>query len=363
MTRFVSIQKNIVRPISCERNAGTGSFLISGILVLILSVIVFAPVADAGCACSSAGNWDPYAFLNSDTEDPHAAQTGGVQASAPENSGSGAQKPIDRLASYPNNEIFKSMKSVSSSDLVIDVSNGDSYAKSHIKGAIHIPTKELLNAEGDLKNEEELAKVLGDAGVSIDAPIILYGSKESSGEAEFAFLVLRYLGQEDVRLLDGSLEEWKDAGLPVEASVNNNIAVEYKPEINPDLLANYEQVKADQAQIVDARPFVEFGKGRIPGSVALDPANIIKGDKIKNGEDLSYVFNRLSKDKPIIVYSSDYSRSSLVWYALQLMGYEASLYTWEDWKAHQATGAQDAAVPVGGAAAGSSSKYTKLGMT
>jgi thiosulfate/3-mercaptopyruvate sulfurtransferase len=71
----------------------------------------------------------------------------------------------------------------------------------------------------------------------------------------------------------------------------------------------------------------------------------------------------LSKDKPIIVYSSDYSRSSLVWYALQLMGYEASLYTWEDWKAHQATGAQDAAAPAGGAAAGSSSKYTKLGMT
>ena len=144
MTRFVSIQKNIVRPISCERNAGTGWFLISGILVLILSVIVFAPVADAGCACSSAGNWDPYAFLNSDTEDPHAAQTGSVQASAPDNSGSGAQKPIDRLASYPNNEIFKSMKSVSSSDLVIDVSNGDSYAKSHIKGESTFPLKSCL---------------------------------------------------------------------------------------------------------------------------------------------------------------------------------------------------------------------------
>ena len=97
-------------------------------------------------------------------------------------------------------------------------------------------------------------------------------------------------------------------------------------------------MKSGQAQIVDARPFVEFGKGRIPGSVALDPANIIKGDRIKNGDDLSMVFSRLDKDKPIVVYSSDYSRSSLVWYALQLMGYEASIYTWEDWKAHEATG-------------------------
>jgi thiosulfate/3-mercaptopyruvate sulfurtransferase len=106
---------------------------------------------------------------------------------------------------------------------------------------------------------------------------------------------------------------------------------------------------------------VEFGKGRIPGSVALDPANIIKGDKIKDGGDLSTVFDRLSKDKPIVVYSSDYSRSSLVWYALQLMGYKASIYTWEDWKAHEATGAKAGTVPAGGTAA--SSKYMKLGKT
>ena len=50
--------------------------------------------------------------------------------------------------------------------------------------------------------------------------------------------------------------------------------------------------------------------------------------------------SRLSKDKPIVVYSDDYSRSSLVWYALQLMGYEASIYTWEDWKAHEINGCE-----------------------
>ena len=112
------------------------------------------------------------------------------------------------------------MKSVSSSDVVLDVSNGYSYAKSHIKNAIHIPTKDFLNSEGNLKPNEELAKVLGDAGVSRDDSVVLYGSKESSGEAEFAFLVLRYLGQKDVKLLDGSLADWKAAGLPEEASEN-----------------------------------------------------------------------------------------------------------------------------------------------
>ena len=255
------------------------------------------------------------------------------------------------------------MKSVSSSDVVVDVSNGDNYAKSHIENAIHIPTKDFLDGNGNLKTDEELASILGDAGVSRDDSVVLYGNRESSGEAEFAFLVLQHLGQKDVKLLDGSLADWKAAGLPEAALENTKPGVVYSPEVKPKVIAEFENVKSGKAQIVDARPFVEFGKGRIPGSVALDPANIIKGDRIKNGDDLNMVFSRLSKDQPIVVYSSDYSRSSLVWYALQLMGYNASVYTWEDWKAHEAagTGVQAGTSPSGGNAAGS--KYTKLGIT
>ena len=257
--------------------------------------------------------------------------------------------------------LLKPMKSVSSSDVVIDVSNTDSYAASHIKNAIHIPSKNFLNGEGNLKTDEELAKVLGDAGVSRDDSIVLYGSKESSGEAEFAYLVLSHLGQKDVKLLDGSLADWKAAGLPEEVSESKKPGVEYRPEVRTDVIAEYEYVKSGGAQIMDVRPFVEFGKGRIPGSIALDPANVIKGDKIKNGDDLSTVFSRLDKDRPIVVYSDDYSRSALAAYALQLMGYEASIYTWQDWKAHQATDAPAGTAQAAGDAV--SSKYTKLGTT
>ena len=157
--------------------------------------------------------------------------------------------------------------------------------------------KEFLNGEGNLKTDEELATILGDAGVSRDDSIVLYASKESSGEAEFAFLVLRYLGQKDVKLLDGSLADWKAAGLPEEASANIMPAKEYKPLVKPEVMADYEYVKSGQAQIIDVRPFVEFGKGRIPGSIALDPSNVIKGDKIKNGADLSDCFQQAGQRK------------------------------------------------------------------
>ncbi|MEI8003087.1 MAG: rhodanese-like domain-containing protein [Methanothrix sp.] len=323
----------------------------------MIFLTAFAPVVDAGCSCS-VGNWDPSAFLNSELGTGQNVLPGSAGDSAAGNSGSGTQKPLERVASFPNGEILKAMKSVSSSDVVMDVSNGNGYASSHIKNAIHIPSKEFLSSEGSLKTDEELARVLGDAGVSRDDSIVLYAGIESSGEAEFAFLVLRHLGQKDVRLLDGSLGDWKAAGLPEEAMVNRKPGVEYKPLVRSEVIAEYEYLKSGQAQIIDVRPFVEFGKGRIPGSIALDPANVIKGDKIKTGADLSDVFSRLDKEKPIVVYSDDYSQSALVTYALQLMGYEASIYTWEDWKAHESANA-----PAGTALAATSSKYTKLGST
>ncbi len=327
--------------------------------ILVLSLIAFAPVADAGCC--SGGTWDPSAFLNSEPEIGQPVQPESTQDSDASDSDSKTQEPIERASTYPNGVILKPMKSVSSSDVVIDVSNGDSYVASHIKDAIHIPSRNFLNGEGSLKTVDELADLLGSAGVSRTDSVVLYGSQESSGEAEFAFLVLRYLGQNEVKLLDGSLADWKAAGLPEDVLENKKPAVEYRPEVKSDVIADYEYVKSGQAQIIDVRPFVDFGKGRIPGSIALDPTNVIKGDKIKNGGYLTAVFSRLDKEKPVVVYSDDYSRSALAAYALQLMGYQASIYSWEDWKAHEATEVQAGAALAGNDSVGSN--YVKLGRT
>jgi len=325
--------------------------------ISLISSIIFAPMVDAGCACSAVGDWEAKAaeFLKIDDASAMPSSSSDAQTITKTNQ----PKAVSRSASFPNGEILKPMKSVSSSDVVLDVSNGDSYVRSHIKNAIHIPSRDFIDSDGKLRSSQELAIVLGDAGISRDNSVVVYGTSESSGEAEFAFLVLRYLGQREVQLLDGSLADWQAAGLPVESSENKKPGADYIPEVQSDVIANYDYVKSNQAQIVDARPFVEFGQGRIPGSTALDPATIIKGEKIKSAEELSVVFNRLIKDRPIVVYSSDYSRSSLVWYALQLMGYKASIYTWEDWKEHDTANSQTSATKSTESSAGS--KYTKLG--
>ncbi|MGV8174282.1 MAG: sulfurtransferase [Methanothrix sp.] len=339
--------------LNAENSARSYAF---GFLIFFLAA--FAPLADAGCC--SGGTWDPSAFLNSEPEESQSTQSASTQDGSAGDSEIDTQSAPDRAASYPNGGLFKTMKSVSSSDVVIEVSNDDSYYVSHIKDAIHIPSDSFLR-NGSLKSDEELAAVVGGAGVSRNDSVVLYANKESSGEAEFVYFVLRHLGQEDVKLLDGSLADWQAAGLPVELEEITKPGLEYRPQVVSGVMASYDYVNSDQAQIIDARPFLEFGNGRIPGSIALDPANLVKEDKIKDANGLSIVFSRLDKDKPVVVYSNDYSQSSLAAYALQLMGFETSIYTWDDWQAHDASVAQASTAQA--AEEASDSTYTRLGST
>jgi thiosulfate/3-mercaptopyruvate sulfurtransferase len=333
-----------------------------GLIAIFLSLMFLVPDVYAGCACSAVGNWDPSAFLNSDVPGVQTAsknsETGTTTSAS--SSAQTASQLAQRSDLFPNGKTIESLQSVSSSDVVLDVSNDDSYSQSHIKGALHLPSKSFLNDDGTLKPVSELAKILGNAGVSRNDPIVVYS--DNPGEAAFAFWILRYIGQDIVKVLDGGLKDWITAGLPTDTSQKTRPAVEYIPSPTSEILADYDYVKADSAQIVDARPFTEFSKGRIPTAISLDPAKVLVNGKVKNGNDLANVFSSLPKDKPIVVYSSDYSQASLLWYALQLMGYDSKIYTWQDWVAHQPASEKKETV-LAGKDSTDTGRFKKLGTT
>ena len=79
MTKFNNIHNDKTSSTLCEKNAGSRRFHALGIL--IISLIAFAPVVDAGCSCS-AGNWDPSGFLNSELGTGQPVQSGSTQDSA-----------------------------------------------------------------------------------------------------------------------------------------------------------------------------------------------------------------------------------------------------------------------------------------
>ncbi len=237
---------------------------------------------------------------------------------------------------FVHGEFLASIEEAEGSDVILDV--GSDYASSHIKGAIPLYWDELLDGNNNPKSVAEMAEIFGEAGISPDDSVVVYGSCatcDGISVAPFVFWAMRYVGHDDVKVLDGGLDDWNDAGKPTEKTANDRPAVTYSPRARSGLLADYEGVASGEYQLVDARTLQEFAADKIQGAVHIDYDEVLTGGQVKSSDDLEDVFAGLDGDEPIVVYSNAGARASMVWYALQLMGYESSIYTWNDWEVNR----------------------------
>jgi hypothetical protein len=130
-------------------------------------------------------------------------------------------------------EVFVPFSGVSQDDFVIDVSEGSTQ---YIDGAISIPYMNFLQDKKPRSNEE-ISRILRDAGVPCDRPIYIYGECVKCGPrskpAPFVYLILESLGYQ-VRLLDGNLEQWRASG----GHVSDRPAIKPKTNCTPLVKTN-----------------------------------------------------------------------------------------------------------------------------
>lgn len=233
-------------------------------------------------------------------------------------------------------EALASPAEVSSDDIVLDISPS---AARFIEGAVNINYEGFMGEGGQFKTVSETAKLLGDAGISRNDSLVIAGECLPCGggpsPAIFSYWRLKYLGQEKVRILDGSIDDWTAAGLNTSNKSATRPKTNYTPLLMPELLATFDYVVNGGAQIVDARPARDYGMGSIPGAVNIPYEQVLVNERIKPQEDLQEFFTGLDKDLPIVVYTNVGVEASLVWFALTLSGYDARLYTWRDWTENQ----------------------------
>jgi 3-mercaptopyruvate sulfurtransferase SseA len=224
------------------------------------------------------------------------------------------------------------LSNISNFDVVLDVSDG---VTKFIPGAVHIDYLDFQN-NGTLLPTPNLARILGDAGISQNSSVVIYGECRPCGGgpavSTYAYLVMRYLGHDPakVRVLDGGIENWIKANQSVVNESQTRPKAEYTFLLKPELLATKEETKEGGFQMVDARSSGEFGAESIPGSFNIPYDSVMINGRIKDESALKVMFSGIRKDKPVVVYTTSGVKASLVWFALEIMGYDAKLSTWQE---------------------------------
>lgn len=76
-----------------------------------------------------------------------------------------------------------------------------------IPGSLNLPFGEVFNDDGTFKSPEDLRRTFEQAGVDLDAPLVT--TCGSGVTASVLLFAARLAGKDDVRLYDGSWQEWE----------------------------------------------------------------------------------------------------------------------------------------------------------
>lgn len=93
-----------------------------------------------------------------------------------------------------------------------DDRNGELKRPGHIPGAVSVPFGAFFNEDKTLKSKAELETLLADAGIRKGTPVVTYC--HSGVQATVPYVVARMLGY-DVRVYDGSFQQWSASDAPV----------------------------------------------------------------------------------------------------------------------------------------------------
>lgn len=161
------------------------------------------------------------------------------------------------------------------------------YLEGHIPGAVfadlnldlaapHIPGK---TGRHPLPSVDQVARVFSRLGIGPDKQVVAYDDLGGALAAVRVWWMLRWLGHEQVAVLDGGWQAWREAGFAIRAGEETRPEGTFIPHPNPDLVVTTAQVdmlKSDPAyRIMDARTHERYlglnetidpKAGHIPGA-------------------------------------------------------------------------------------------------
>lgn len=234
------------------------------------------------------------------------------------------------------------------------------YLNGHIPGAQFLDQGTQLagqtsgkNGRHPLPDADTLMQLLRQRGLTPNSKVVVYDHNDGSFAAR-AWWLLRWLGCSQVRILNGGLQAWQDAGGPLQTSqsVSSYSDVQTSGDMKTamptvsaaDILS---QVPADGRVLIDARTAERYRgdaepidpvAGRIDGALNRPIANNLQPDgRFKSASQLHDEFKTLlgpqSADQVVHYCGSGISACHNI-FAMELAGLGSSaLYpgSWSEW--------------------------------
>lgn len=213
------------------------------------------------------------------------------------------------------------------------------YNAGHIPGAYHCSVRQVESSTyaayanntidyadenlGNLHEPTELAALLKKYNITKDTMVILYGAHPATERVAFCFL---YCGVENVKVLNGTLDNWKKAGYSVETKTNDPVTADNydfgtSVPAHPEYLTSKTELKDKLAndknfRLVSIRSLDEF-KGLSDGNYPMlqEKGEIAGAVFGRAGNDANTMEEYMNADGTLISYDKfkDFMAESYVY--------------------------------------------------
>jgi thiosulfate/3-mercaptopyruvate sulfurtransferase len=243
------------------------------------------------------------------------------------------------------------------------------YAAAHIPGAYYLDLNQDLSSpvqkhggRHPLPNLDQLAAKLSSFGIKSQiadqpdshASIVVVYDDSRFAFASRAWWLLRYMGHEQVAILDGGLAAWQAADYPIATEIPASRSGNFVVKLNPNLAVDIDYVKVQKdlpnVALVDAREAPRFRgevepidpiAGHIPGALNY-PWKQVSSDRgyLKDLTTLQQRWADLQTKDEILVYCGSGVTACVNLWSMAIAGIDTGkLYvgSWSDWCSYDDT--------------------------
>jgi len=173
-------------------------------------------------------------------------------------------------------------------DLVNPLAGRTEYERAHVPRAVHLDLERDLSGpkashggRHPLPEVSRFSETLGRVGIDEHIAVVAYDAQNGCMAARLWWM-LRYLGHDRVRVLDGGWPAWRRGGFPTTADIPASVPRRFVPRVRPESFVDIDElrrrVSRTGTRLVDSRASERYRgdvepldpvAGHIPGAVNL----------------------------------------------------------------------------------------------